>query len=82
MSSLLPILVVKSSLVLSLTFEEALADLGRNAEVIGYLQSEFDKHDPRVLGIRNASAFNGLHNDPVFRALIARIGPTAALKDS
>lgn len=47
---------------------------GRNAQAIGYLQSEFDRHDPRILGIRNDSAFNGLHGDPAFRALIARIG--------
>ena len=50
------------------------AMLGRNAEALHYLQVEFDQHDPRIVGLRNDSAFNGLHSDPVFRALIARIG--------
>ncbi|HJX83682.1 MAG TPA: hypothetical protein VJ723_05010 [Candidatus Angelobacter sp.] len=50
------------------------AMLGRNSEALHYLQSEFERHDPRIIGIRNDFAFNGLHNDPAFRALIARIG--------
>jgi tetratricopeptide (TPR) repeat protein len=50
------------------------AMLGRNDEALRYLQAEFDQHDPRIIGIWNDSAMNGLHGDPAFQNLLARIG--------
>jgi tetratricopeptide (TPR) repeat protein len=48
--------------------------LGRNEDAMRYLKAEFDQHDPRIVSIRIDYALRGLHNDPAFINLIARIG--------
>ncbi len=48
--------------------------LGDKLEALKYLQIAYDKHDDATIQIETDSAFNNLHNDPAYKALIARLG--------
>jgi tetratricopeptide (TPR) repeat protein len=47
---------------------------GRNQEAIHYLEEDFKKHDPAIIGVPSDLALRSLHKDPGFRDLMARVG--------
>jgi Tfp pilus assembly protein PilF len=47
--------------------------LGKRQETLRYLNTAFERHDPSLLFIENSAEFNGLHDDPSYRDLIARL---------
>jgi tetratricopeptide (TPR) repeat protein len=53
---------------------ETCALSGKRAEAIQYLQEDFAKHDPAIIDIQIDHALMSLHDDPAFRAIVARIG--------
>ncbi len=55
-----------------------LALLGRNEEALASLQVAYRNHDPRLIGLGNDFRFAGVHNDPAYRALVARVGLSPA----
>lgn len=51
-----------------------LALLGRNEDALASLQIAYRNHDSRLIGLRNDFRFTGLHDDPPYRDLVARVG--------
>jgi tetratricopeptide (TPR) repeat protein len=50
------------------------AKLGNKAEALTYLQDSHQRHEPEFLSIRICPCFWSLHDDPVFRKLVANAG--------
>lgn len=50
------------------------AELGRRQETLALLEEAYRQHSPNLLWIQNEPAFDFLHADPRYRALIDRIG--------
>ncbi len=51
--------------------------LGEKAKALEYLRRAIEKREVYVLTIEIDSAFEGLHGDPAFRALVERVWGTA-----
>ncbi len=58
-----------SPTVLAQTF----AMLGNKEEALRYLQAAFDQHDGQLLFVKVYSEFAGLHDEPAYRDLLARL---------
>jgi tetratricopeptide (TPR) repeat protein len=61
-------------LISGFTLAQTCALLGKKEEAINYLQEDYKKHDPAIIGIRGDGALVVLHDDPAFRKLLLRIG--------
>ena len=48
--------------------------LGNKAKALEYLQKAYGHHESGLTSMRNNLAFEGLHNDPTFRKLVAQVG--------
>jgi hypothetical protein len=48
--------------------------LGNKTEALQYLKVAYDKHWDRVVEMETDPAFEGLHNEPDFRELLAKVG--------
>jgi Tfp pilus assembly protein PilF len=51
-----------------------LAQLGRSHEALTYLQTAFRNHYPGLIDLRADTRLNGLHDEPAYRELVARVG--------
>jgi hypothetical protein len=50
------------------------AKLGRRDEAFGYLQTDFERHDPAILGLVTDPFFAQLHSDSPYQKLAAQVG--------
>ena len=48
--------------------------LGNKPEALEYLQTAYQRHEARLISIRNNPAFEGLQRDPAFRNLVVQVG--------
>jgi DNA-binding winged helix-turn-helix (wHTH) protein/tetratricopeptide (TPR) repeat protein len=46
--------------------------LGKKQEALHYLKIAYDQHDDNLVGLKEETAFNKLHNDPAYKELAAR----------
>jgi tetratricopeptide (TPR) repeat protein len=68
----------KTSYVSPMNLAEFHAQLGDREETISLLEQGFKEHSPNLLWIQCDPAFDFLHPDPRYRAIIQRIGLPAA----
>ena len=55
-------------------FASYYAELGDKQQALGYLDECMRNHDPTILDIQNDAAFDALHSDPHYRAIIQKTG--------
>jgi TolB-like protein/DNA-binding winged helix-turn-helix (wHTH) protein len=56
------------------TFASLYARLGDNQQALAYLDECLRQHAPPILDIQNDTAFDALHSDPHYRAIVQKIG--------
>jgi tetratricopeptide (TPR) repeat protein len=57
----------------AMTLAQTYALLGNRAEALRYLKIAYDERDGALLFVQIFSQFNGLHNDPAYRDLLAKM---------
>jgi hypothetical protein len=55
-------------------FASYYAQLGDKQQALAYLDECIRQHAPPVLDIQNDTAFDSLHSDPYYRAIVQKIG--------
>jgi TolB-like protein/DNA-binding winged helix-turn-helix (wHTH) protein len=61
-----------------LAYAETYARLGRKEEALHYLERAYDDHVPVLVFIQNEPAFDSLHDDPRYQAIVKKMGLPAA----
>jgi tetratricopeptide (TPR) repeat protein len=64
----------EQGLISAYSMADTYALLGKSDEALHYLEEDYKKHDPGIIGIRGDLIFSKLHDIPAFRDLISRIG--------
>jgi TolB-like protein/DNA-binding winged helix-turn-helix (wHTH) protein len=53
---------------------QSVSNTGDKDETVKYLNLAFGQHDPNLINIQNDSAFDFIHSDPRYQALVGKIG--------
>lgn len=64
----------QQGLIPAYSLADTAALLGRNKEALAYLQASYEKRAPGMVSLRDDLALYGLHNEPEYRNLLAKVG--------
>ena len=65
---------VRKGYVYAFSIASTIAFTGDKEQTLKYLEQAYRDHDPDLIGMQNEPLFDFLHNDPRYRALVAKVG--------
>jgi TolB-like protein/DNA-binding winged helix-turn-helix (wHTH) protein len=69
---------VRKGYVYAFSIASTIAFTGDKEQTLKYLEQAYRDHDPDLIGMQNEPLFDFLHNDPRYRALVAKVGLSPA----